>query len=110
MWRKGYNPNSYVFGNEKLKKVLDMLISGVLGTKFEDIYKSLLTNSFGVADAYMTLADFNSYVDAQKVVSKTYLDKDKFLDMSLVNIAKAGIFSSDRAIKEYADNIWNIKY
>ena len=58
----------------------------------------------------MTLADFNSYVDAQKVVSKTYLDKDKFLDMSLVNIAKAGIFSSDRAIKEYADNIWNIKY
>lgn len=110
LWRKGYNPNSYVFGNEKLKKVLDMLISGVLGTKFEDIYKSLLTNSFGVADAYMTLADFNSYVDAQKVVSKTYLDKDKFLDMSLVNIAKAGIFSSDRAIKEYADNIWNIKY
>ena len=110
LWRKGYDPNAYVFGNEKLKKVLDMLINGSLGARFDDIYKSLLTNSFGVADAYMTLADFNSYVDAQKKVSEVYKDQDKFTDMSLVNIAKAGIFSSDRAVKEYADNIWNIKY
>ena len=110
LWRKGYDPNAYVFGNEKLKKVLDMLINGCLGARFDDIYKSLLTNSFGVADAYMTLADFNSYVDAQKKVSEVYKDQDKFTDMSLVNIAKAGIFSSDRAVKEYADNIWNIKY
>ncbi len=110
LWRKGYDPNAYVFGNEKLKKVLDMLINGSLGARFDDIYKSLLTNSFGVADAYMTLADFNSYVDAQKKVSEVYKDQDKFTDMSLINIAKAGIFSSDRAVKEYADNIWNIKY
>ena len=110
LWRKGYDPNAYVFGNEKLKKVLDMLINGSLGARFDDIYKSLLTNSFGVADAYMTLADFNSYVDAQVKVSEVYKNQDKFTDMSLVNIAKAGIFSSDRAVKEYADNIWNIKY
>ncbi len=107
LWQKGYYPNEFVNGD--LKRVLEMLINGTLGTQFEDIYKSLLTNSFGTADAYMTLADFDSYKKAQEMGGKAYLDKDKFTDMSLVNIAKAGIFSSDRAIKEYADNIWDIK-
>ena len=107
LWRKGYNPNFFV--TPELKRVLDMLTSGILGTRFDDISKSLLTNSFGTADAYMTIADFESYRQAQEKVGKAYLDKDKFTDMSLVNIAKAGIFSADRAVKEYADNIWNIK-
>ena len=55
----------------------------------------------------MTLADFDSYVKAQELVGRTYSDKYKFADMSLTNIAKAGIFSADRAIKEYADRIWH---
>ncbi len=107
LWRKGYNPNFFV--TPELKRVLDMLTSGILGTRFDDISKSLLTNSFGTADAYMTIADFESYRQAQERVGKEYLNRDKFTDMSLVNIAKAGIFSADRAVKEYADNIWNIK-
>ena len=57
----------------------------------------------------MTVADFTDYARAQRLVSKTYLDRKKFTDMSLVNIAKAGIFSSDRAVEEYAHNIWNLK-
>ena len=81
----------------------------MLGARFDDIAKSLLTNAFGTADAYMTLADYDSYVKAQELVSKTYADKYKFMDMSLTNIAKAGIFSSDRAIEEYAENIWHCK-
>lgn len=107
LWRKGYNPNFFI--TPELKRVLDMLTSGILGTRFDDISKSLLTNSFGTADAYMTIADFESYRQAQERVGKAYLDKDKFTDMSLVNIAKAGIFSADRAVSEYAKNIWNIK-
>ncbi len=106
LWQKGYNPQEFV--TPELKRVLDMLTSGILGTQFDDIAKALLTNSFGTADAYMTLADFESYRKAQEQVGKVYLDSDKFTDMSLVNIAKAGIFSADRAVKEYADNIWNI--
>ena len=58
----------------------------------------------------MTLADFDSYVAAQRKVDAVYKDADKFTNMSLTNIAKAGIFSSDRAVKEYADNIWKMKY
>jgi len=99
----------YVNANHDLKAVLDLLTSTTLGTRFDDVAKSLLTNAFGTADAYMALADFDSYVKAQELVGKTYQDKYKFMDMSLTNIAKAGIFSSDRAIKEYADNIWKIK-
>ena len=87
--------------------MLSLLTSNTLGTRFDDIYKSLLTNAFGTADAYMTLADFDSYVKAQELVGRTYSDKYKFADMSLTNIAKAGIFSADRAIKEYADRIWH---
>ena len=82
---------------------------GVLGSRFDDIQKSLLTNAFGAADAYMTLADFDSYVRKQEEVSAAYLDQRRFTNMSLVNIAKAGLFSSDRAVGEYADNIWHVK-
>ena len=109
LWRQGYSPLDYVRQNEELQKVLDMLTSNVLGARFDDIAKSLLTNAYGTADAYMTLADFDSYVKAQDRVSNTYTDKYKFGDMSLTNIAKAGIFSSDRAIMEYAKNIWKCR-
>ncbi len=108
LWRMGYSPLDYMNTNSNLKAVIDMLTSNVLGTRFDDIAKSLLTNAFGTADAYMTLADFESYVKAQERVNETYKDRYRFSDMSLVNIAKSGIFSSDRSIKEYAKNIWRI--
>ncbi len=109
LWQKGYNPMDYMNNNPELKAVIDMLTSGVLGVKFDDIKRSLLTNNFGAADRYMILADFDDYKRAHEEVEKAYRSKLDFTRMSLVNIAKAGIFSSDRAIKEYADKIWNIE-
>ncbi|MBO5369645.1 MAG: glycogen/starch/alpha-glucan phosphorylase [Clostridia bacterium] len=109
LWRRGYSPLDYVRTNPDLQKVLDMLTSNVLGARFDDVAKSLLTNAYGTADAYMALADFDSYVKAQQRVSETYVDKYKFGNMSLVNIAKSGVFSSDRAIMEYAKNIWHCR-
>lgn len=108
LWKKGYDPLSYVRRDPELSDIINMLNSGAFGANFDDITKSLLTNSFGTADAYMILADFKDYVRAQELVSTVYKDKDKFTDMSLTNIAKAGIFSSDRAIKEYSENIWHL--
>lgn len=108
--KKGYHPEKYIEANPKLKRVVNMLTSGILGVKFNDIARSLITNDFGIADAYMILADFADYVRAQEAAANAYKSKIGFARMSLVNIAKSGIFSSDRAIKEYADNIWNIKY
>ncbi len=109
LWKKGYDPLVYMRRDPELSDIMSMLTGGAFGSSFDDIVNSLLTNSFGTADAYMTLADFNDYVRAQSLVSEVYKDKDKFTDMSLVNIAKAGIFSADRAVKEYADNIWYLK-
>ena len=109
LWRKGYSPLDYTRNNPELQRVLDMLTSNVLGARFDDVAKSLLTNAYGVADSFMALADFDSYCKAQDRVSETYMDKEKFGNMSLTNIAKAGVFSSDRAIGEYAKNIWNCR-
>ena len=106
LWRRGYNP--YEFLSPELDRVLQMLTSGVLGQRFDDIYASLLTNRFGTADGFMTIADFDSYANAQALASRTYLDKRAFTNMQLVNIAKAGIFSSDRAVREYSEKIWNL--
>ena len=106
LWRRGYNP--YEFLSPELDRVLQMLTSGVLGQRFDDIHASLLTNRFGTADGFMTIADFDSYASAQALASRTYLDKRAFTNMQLVNIAKAGIFSSDRAVREYSEKIWNL--
>ena len=106
LWQRGYDPNEFL--TPELREVLDMLTSGVLGQRFDDLVDSLLTKRFGVADAYMTIADFADYARAQRVVSETYLNQKKFAHMGLVNIANAGIFSSDRSVKEYAEKIWDL--
>ncbi len=104
LWRKGYSPRDYL--TPELERVLQMLTSGVLGQRYDDLVASLLTDRFGTADGYMTVADFADYRRAQQDVSAAFLDKPRFTDMSLVNIAKAGIFSADRSVKEYAEDIW----
>ncbi|MBE6927168.1 MAG: glycogen/starch/alpha-glucan phosphorylase [Ruminococcaceae bacterium] len=107
LWQRGYNPNDFL--TAELQAVLDMLTSGILGQRFDDLVTSLLTNRFGTADPFMTVADFTDYCRAQQEVTDTYRDAKKFARMSLVNTAKAGIFSSDRSVKEYADNIWYLQ-
>ena len=106
LWQKGYDPNAFL--TPELRQVLGMLTSGVLGQRFDDIAASLTTSRFGVADAYMILADFADYDRAQNDVARVYRDKDRFDRMMLVNTAKAGVFSADRAVREYVDNIWKL--
>ena len=104
LWQRGYNPNEFM--TKELQEVLDMLTSGELGQRFDDLVACLTTNRFGTADPFMTVADFTDYCRAQREVAETYRDQKKFARMSLVNTAKAGVFSSDRSVQEYADNIW----
>ena len=92
----------------ELERTLQMLTSGVLGQRFDDIAASLLSSRFGTPDAYMTVADFESYAQAQRRVAEVYRDQRAFTQMSLTNIARAGIFSSDRAVREYGEKIWNL--
>ena len=92
-----------------LADVLRTLRTGIFGGSYDDICNSLLTSVDGKADAYMTLADFEDYARTQDRVLEAYRDTERFFDMSLVNIAKAGVFSSDRAVLEYAKSIWHME-
>ena len=103
LYKEGYNPTKYYNESAGLKRVIAELRNGVNNTSFNEIADYLLFK-----DPYLCLADFESYKNRQNDLSKTYLDKEKFQRMSLINIAKAGFFSSDRAVKEYADRIWKL--
>lgn len=109
MWAKGYNASQYYNRDIKLRRITESLVKGFNGESFADIANYLLTGS-PVADPYMCMADFESYYTTQKRVKELYAeDKMRWAQISLNNIAGAGIFSADRSIKEYADNIWNLK-
>ncbi|WP_294778453.1 glycogen/starch/alpha-glucan phosphorylase [uncultured Eubacterium sp.] len=102
--KAGYFPQSYIQNNEALAKAMAFLQNGVNGKKFDEIYYSLVNT-----DPYMALADFTDYQRAQREISKAYADRDKFVKMSLMNISGAGVFSADRSIMDYANNIWHTK-
>ena len=102
--KAGYFPQSYIQNNEALAKAMAFLQNGVNGKKFDEVYYSLVNT-----DLYMALADFTDYQRAQREISKAYADREKFVKMSLMNISGAGIFSADRSIMDYANNIWHTK-
>lgn len=109
MWTKGYNASLYYNQDYKLRRICESLVKGFNGESFADISNYLLTGA-PVADPYMCMADFESYYLTQKKVKKLYADdKQLWSKISLNNIAASGIFSADRSIKEYADNIWELK-
>ena len=108
LWDRGYYPIDYYHNNERIRKVLDRIDRGFNGKSFWHI-KEYLIKRYPVADPFMCLADFNNYMATYYKLDQIYRDQRKWNQMSLVNIAKAGIFSADRSISEYAENIWDIK-
>lgn len=108
LWAKGYNPSHYYQTNPRIKRLIDTLRQGVSGISFSEIADSLIIGRGSQPDGYMVLADFESYSAAQERVNAAYCDKETWNRMSIVNIAKAGFFSADRAVEEYAQKIWGI--
>lgn len=100
--RNGYTPMNYYINNPELKKVIDFIQKGIDGKQFPEIGNTIIHH-----DPYMVLADFADYRNAQRKLDEIYRDKDRFNKMSLMNIAGAGRFAADRAINEYAHDIWN---
>ncbi|HBA85017.1 MAG TPA: glycogen phosphorylase [Verrucomicrobia bacterium] len=103
-----YNPWDYYHKQPEIKRILDALKGGFFDLDepalYQPIYDALLT--FG--DRYFHLADFQSYVDCQQYAETVYRDRDRWLRMSLMNIANTGKFSSDRTIQEYSQGIWHL--
>ena len=101
---RGYNPEEYFNNNPLIHEAIERMYHGINGCTFNDI-----ANSLKDRDPYMVLADFDDYRRAQKFSTECYNDTMKWAKMSLNNIAGAGIFSADRAVTEYADNIWHLR-
>ncbi len=108
LWRNGYASSYYYNRNPELKAAIDQLWTGFNGRSFADIANYLLY-SFGVSDPFMCLADYDFYAEARKQMYADYKNREKWNRMALANIAGAGFFAADRSIKDYADNIWNLK-
>jgi glycogen phosphorylase len=105
--KSGYKPDEYIKRDSDLKEVFAALYSKSL-LRNPDIFKPLI-ESLLYNDEFMVLADFKSYIDCQNRVAKVYNDTKQWTKMSLLNCARMGKFSSDRAIQEYTENIWHIK-
>ena len=98
-----YRPIDIYNQNDVVKAAVNRLQSGINGNQFNEIADNLKNK-----DPYMALKDFDSYQKAQAYASECYKDKLKWEKMSLANIAGAGIFSADRAVEEYAKDIWGL--
>ena len=101
----GYSSADIYSNNFYIKRVVDDLINGFIPNivkEGREIYNSLITYN----DEFFVLRDFENYIKAQKKVNNLYKDKNKWNEMSLINIANSGIFSTDRTISEYARDIW----
>ncbi len=106
-----YNPWDVYHSDERVRRIMESLVDGTFSPSnpelFRDIYNSLLGSDR--SDEYFVLKDFASYVEAQERLERMYKYKDDWARMAVINTAKSGKFSSDRTIREYADEIWNLK-
>ncbi len=105
--RDGYRPADYVDGNDELKAVLGLISSGQFSHGDTEVFRPLVDNLVH-DDPFLVLADYASYVECQDRVAAAWEDRDTWSRMSILNTARSGKFSSDRSIREYCDDIWNV--
>ena len=104
MRMKGYNPQYYIDNSPVIANVIQRMYNGINGATFEEVAGSIRNKDF-----YMALADFDSYRGTQDYISQVYKNPEEWNKKSLMNIAGAGRFSADRAVQDYARDIWNLK-
>jgi starch phosphorylase len=104
---EGYRPGDYLARDEELRGALDLIASGHFSRGDTTIFSPLVQNLREV-DPFLVLADYAAYVACQERVGALWQDTDRWTRMSIVNTARSGKFSSDRAIREYCDEIWHV--
>jgi starch phosphorylase len=104
---EGYRPRSIYESNSELREAVDLISSGFFSDGdrelFDPLVDALLTH-----DEYMLVADYQAYVECQQRISHAYSDQNDWTRMSILNSARVGRFSSDRSIREYCRDIWNV--
>jgi starch phosphorylase len=104
---EGYNPRQYYDSHAALREALDQVSSGIFDGGRAGLFAPLV-DSLLQRDDYLLLADFDSYVECQERVAREFRKKESWTTKSILNVARAGRFSSDRAIQEYAKNVWKV--
>lgn len=108
MKSEGYNPREYYETNEDIRTAIDMIGSGMFSDGDAGTFRPLI-DSLLYHDEYMVLADYQAYVDCQDEAAEVFRDQSRWTRMSILNTARMGKFSSDRAITEYCRDIWGTK-
>jgi glycogen phosphorylase len=105
---RGYRPMDYYAANQQLREVIDLLRSGFFTRGDSAVLQPLMDNLMQY-DPYMLFADFASYLECQEKVSAAYRDTEHWTRMAILNTARSGTFSSDRSIREYSADIWQVE-
>lgn len=106
--RVSYNPRQYYEENKELKQAIDQISGGYFSPDLPQLFQPIISSLLDL-DQYFVLADYASYMECQERVDRAYRNKDHWTKMAVLNVARSGKFSSDRAIREYAETIWNIQ-
>jgi starch phosphorylase len=102
---RGYRPQDLYRADAELKEVIDLLGAGHFSRGDRNLFRPLVDTLLD-RDEYTLLADYRSYVESQEEVSRVYADAERWARMSILNVARIGKFSSDRAMREYCEEIW----
>jgi len=105
---QGYHPWSYVENSPRLKRAVESIRAGFFSPDEKDRFQDLISEVTGW-DTYKHCADFDSYADIHEEMEKVYRDQEEWTRRCIHNIARVGTFSSDRTIKQYAEEIWGVK-
>ncbi|MGM0444049.1 MAG: glycogen/starch/alpha-glucan phosphorylase, partial [Fibrobacterota bacterium] len=108
IYRNGHNPYHYYETSERLRRVIDLISNNYFSQAEGDIFRDIVNNLL-YEDNFLVTADFDAYCDAQDRVAELYLkNPEEWAKKSIINAANMGKFSSDRTIKQYAEEIWNV--
>ncbi|HEX8702659.1 MAG TPA: glycogen/starch/alpha-glucan phosphorylase, partial [Myxococcaceae bacterium] len=106
--KAGYRPREVYNEQLELREAMDLISSGFFSPEDKNLFKPLIDKLLE-EDRYLVLADFASYQAKQEEVARAYLNTDEWTRKCILNVARAGIFSSDRTIRQYAEEIWRVK-
>jgi starch phosphorylase len=103
----GYQPRLVIEADAELENTLNLISSGLFSHGNKQLFNPII-NNLKEQDTYLVCADFRAYHDCQDAVGKQFINSVQWTQMSILNVARMGLFSSDRAIREYSDEIWKI--
>jgi starch phosphorylase len=105
--RAEYRPRALYESNDELREAIDQIAEGAFSPEQPDLFRPLVT-SLLEQDPFLVLADYQAYVECQERVGRAYADASEWTRMAILNVARMGYFSSDRAIRDYCRDIWKI--